>query len=118
MILQAVTFEKTHKKHNNVLAMLSSLFVSQEFTTEISPFSCHSSVFHLTDGRHYYKIAIAMLRDTVACTLGDQILKIKLGTILLKKALSHTYNDPRYPHLIRLHIAALYFRMHRYGKVF
>ena len=117
VILQAVTFEKTHKKHDNVLAMLSSLFVSQEFTIKISPFSCHSSVFHLVARQYYYKIANAVLSDKVSCTVGDRILKMKLATILMKKALSRTYDDPHFPHyMIRVYLAALYFRMQCYDK--
>ena len=116
VILQAVTFEKTHKKHDIVLAMLSSLFVSQEFTTEVSPFSCHSSVFHLIVRKYYYKIAKAVLRDRVSCIPDDQILKMKLATIFMKKALSQTHGDPRRLHMIRVHLAALYFCRQRYGK--
>ena len=81
IILQVVTFNRIHKKHDTILAMLCTLFFKySRFTEDIS-------VSQIIARKKYYTMAEYILTGYTTHYETDHFLKIKLATLLIKKEL-------------------------------
>ena len=113
VILQVVSFNRTHKEHDNLLAMMSTLFINyQRYFEEIS-------VFQIIDRKLFYVMAVFVLGGCTTNYETDHFLKMKLATILIKEELQlyggNLNESPNYCVDRELvHLAALHFAAKRY----
>ena len=112
ILLQVTTFYQTHGNHDNLLAMLCSLYSQAN----------NSSVFQTIARKQYYKLAEFILSCFFANDDPESFLKMKLAKILIKKELE-LFRD--LPHISSrvcdvnrelVHLATLEFALNKYGS--
>ena len=121
IMLQTVLLNRAYKKCDSLLAMLCTLYFNQSVFIEISPSSCHSSIFQLMACRFYYAVAKKVLSGHVTRTGTDYVVMVKLAKMLIKKELTlsgvyRVYQKESDKSGLYLHLASIYFASGRYDK--
>ena len=118
VMLQTGLLNRTYKKCDNLLAMLCTLYFNQNKCIEVTPSSCHSTIFQLIMCRFYYTVAKKVLMGHVTRIETDFVVMVKLAKMLIKKELnlSGVYPKESDKSGLHLHLASIYYASGRYDK--
>ena len=116
ILLQVTTFYRTHGKHDNLLAMLCSLFSHEGLKAD------NFSVFRTIARKQYYKLAECILSGSSFADDTKSVLRMKLAKILIKKELELFIDLPHKTCKLcdvnreLVHLATLEFALQKYGS--